>query len=94
MNARKVIQSAFPKDIDLSRSNPEHSGKLEVLSQLLENVFEESKGKEKIVLVSNYTQVSKTIEAHLSFDFCAILCLRRFVQIAPIKSVFPTSVYK
>ncbi|CAD5117926.1 DgyrCDS6671 [Dimorphilus gyrociliatus] len=58
VNAQKVLQSAFPKDIDLSKSNPEYSGKLKVLSQLLANVYEESKGKEKIVLVSNYTQNS------------------------------------
>lgn len=53
------IKSAFPPGFDSQPFDPDISGKLKVLLNLL---FEIQRAKEKVVLVSNFTQALNLFE--------------------------------
>ena len=71
----------YPSDFDSTKCNVEHSGKLKVLSNMLHHLH--SKTKEKIVLVSNYTQVHMYIHTYIHVS---IVCVTLRVKITCPKS--------
>ena len=61
------VAETFPKDFGRGKIQPEHSGKLLFLANLLEHIRAR---RERIVIVSNYTEVC---EINFSSYFCKTL---------------------
>ncbi len=57
MQLYKGLAEVYPPEYDASQVMSEHSGKLAVLSSLLRSMYNATP-RQRVVLVSNYTQVS------------------------------------